>query len=223
MSDTSPCSWSLRHPLRISFLGFNPLGDGYDGRGKIDRGADRTFSSLEVVNALRFVRRYFDINHDGRLTGADGPPFDLRITGYSFGGWSALQLVQILCARSAPFQIRIGLVDPVNTFRPRWPFEVLPWRTILGVPVPFLKRGLAYASRPQQVVWAENYLQTKGLIARYNGTGFRLPMRASWFASQPIEGFINHDVSAEVSDEGGHVDIAEKFAERVATQTFDPT
>src|SRR4051795_12542042 len=89
-------SWQNRDPLRISFLGFNPFGDGYDGRGKIDVGADRTFAALDTLGALRLIRRYFDLNGDGRLGSADAPPFDLRITGYSFGGWSALQVVHAL-------------------------------------------------------------------------------------------------------------------------------
>src|SRR5687767_937864 len=83
-------------PLRISFLGFNPLGGGYDGRGLIDAGADRTFTSLDSLGALRLVRRHFGLA-DLRPTPLDGrPAFDLRVTGYSYGGWTALQLLQTL-------------------------------------------------------------------------------------------------------------------------------
>lgn len=187
-------------PLRISFLGFNPLGDGFDGRGLIDRGADRTFSSLDTLGARRLIRKVFPYN--GRNS-----PADLRITGYSFGAWSALQLAHRLGSR---FRIRLGLVDPVCTFRFRGEIRLLP-----------LPIRAVYARRPTNVVFAINVYQTKGLIARFDhGRGMRMPYPANWFASQPIEGFENVDRSSEVTYEGGHVEVAEKFAVQVAGETF---
>jgi hypothetical protein len=219
-----PRTWRNRDPLRISFLGFNPFGDGYDGRGKIDVGADRTFTSLDTLGALTHIRQYFDINDDGRLSATDGPPFDLRMTGYSFGGWSALQVVHALAPFGQHFHIRLGLVDPVSTFRPRWGLRLAPSllkvSDRLSVPWLAVSRGPVFGSRPPYVVWAENYFQTKGLIPRFNGDGFRLPFWPKWFASQAIEGFANHDVSAEVTEGGGHVEIAERYAQRVARETF---
>jgi hypothetical protein len=208
-------------PLRISFLGFNPLGSGYDGRGKIDAGADQTFTSLDTVGALRLVRRHFGL---GTRLAPAAPPFDLRITGYSFGGWSALQLAHALAPLARHLRIRVGLVDPVGTFRFRrvYRLALTPWRIAPArvLPLPALSGGPAYASRPAGVDFAVSYFQAKGLIARYNGDGFRLPFRARWFASQPVEGFENHDVTAEVTAGGGHVEIAEKYAALVARQTF---
>lgn len=223
-ADPPPRTWRARDPLRIAFRGFNPLGDGYDGRGRIDAGADRSFASLDAVGALRLVRRYFDLDRDGRLTAADGPPFDLRVTGYSFGGWTALRLVHALAPVGRLFRVRLGLCDPVSTFRPASTWRVVP-RTLrvgrrLAVPWLGLGRGPLYASRPPWVAWGVNVFQTKGLIARLNGDGPRLPYRAKWFASRPIDGLDNRDVSAEVTDGTGHIDVAELYARRVADETF---
>jgi hypothetical protein len=203
LASSSPCPVGAAPPttLRIAFLGFNPLGTGYDARGLIDAGADETFSSLDLVGALRFIRRHFPLASD------DPTPLDLRITGYSFGGWTALQLAHTLLRVSPRFRLRLGLCDPVRTFRPTRHLR-------------FLKFGPRYATRSANVVEAINYYQTKGLIARHNGVGFRLPFRARWFASQPIEGFENHDVSAEVTEVAGHVEIAEKYSRRVAKEIF---
>ena len=221
---TRPRAWRAGDPLRISFLGFNPFGDGFDGRGLIDAGADHTFASLDTLGALRLIRRYFDLDGDGRLTPADGPPFDLRVTGYSFGAWSALQVVHALAPLGRHFRVRLGLVDPVNTFRSprgwRLALRVLPVAAGRGLPVLWPAAGPAYLSRPPHVVWAACYFQTKGLIARVNGVGRRLPFRAKWFASQPVPGFVNHDKSDEVTAEAGHVEIAERYGRRLAAETF---
>ncbi len=187
--------------LRIAFLGFNPLGDGFDGRGLIDRGADRTFSSLDMLGARRLIRRHFPVSSN-----SGGRPVDLRITGYSFGGWTALQLAHELGPR---FHVRLGLLDPVCTFRRRDRLRLLP-----------LSRAI-YARRPANAVVAINVFQTKGLVARFDhGRGMRMPYPANWFASQPIEGFDNVDRSAEVSWEAGHVEVAEKYGTSVAATVF---
>lgn len=221
---TTGRTWRARDPLRVAFLGFNPFGDGFDGRGLIDAGADHAFTSLDTVGALRLIRRYFDLDGDGRLTAADAPPFDLRVAGYSFGAWTALQVVHALGPVGHRFRVRLGLVDPVNTFRsPRaWRVaaRVLPLFAGRGLLFPLPAAGPAYASKPPHVVWAESYYQTKGLIARVNGVGRRLPFRAKWFSSRPVPGFVNHDKSAEVSEAAGHVEIAEKYARRLAADTF---
>ena len=190
-------------PLRLAFLGFNPLGDGFDGRGLIDRGADRTFTSLDTLGARRLIRKYFQ----GR-TSTPAAPFDLHLCGYSFGGWTALQLAHSLGPR---FRVRLGLVDPVYTFRFRGTFRVLP--------LPWVRT--VYTRRPANADFAVNVFQTKGLIARFDhGRGMRMPYPANWFASQPIDGFDNFDRSADVTYEGGHVEVAEKYAAQVAAITF---
>jgi len=187
--------------LRIAFLGFNPLGNGFDGRGLIDAGADRTFTSLDTLGARRLIRRTF---------AGVAPPYDLRITGYSFGAWSALQLSHGLSGR---YRIRLGLVDPIHTFRIRAMLGGLKWPLV----------RTAYARRPHNTVLALNVYQTKGLIARLDhGHGRRLPYSPRWFASMPILGFENIDRSAEVSYEAGHVEVAEKYAAEVAGRTFAP-
>ncbi|HEX8916433.1 MAG TPA: hypothetical protein VF796_29045 [Humisphaera sp.] len=226
--------WRAGTPLRISFLGFNPLGGGYDGRGLIDAGADRTFTSLDTLGAARLVRQYFDLDGDGRASAADRPPFDLRVTGYSYGGWSALQLLHTLGPLGRSIQVRIGLVDPVCTFRS------LATRVVGRVPLPpvaapVLRRfgidparlavpsapcGPASGGRVPTVTFAKNVFQTKGLIVRWNGNGPRMPMHPKWFASQPLPGFDNVDVSGEVSEAGGHVEVADKYARAVAEETF---
>jgi hypothetical protein len=205
-------------PLRISFLGFNPLGGGYDGRGKIDVGADRTFASLDGLDALRLIRKHL---HDRPVVRG---PLDLRITGYSFGGWTALQVAHAVCRPGGRVRVRIGLVDPVCTFRSRRAWRVARWAARLpagwSLPLLSLAAGPAYATRPACVVRAVNYFQTKGLICRFGGDGFRLPYRATWFASQPVDGFDNYDVSADVTAGGGHIEVAERHARTVADATF---
>lgn len=203
-----------RTPLRISFLGFNPLGDGYDGRGKIDAGADRTFSSLDSLGARRLIRRHFGLGLPGRRCLRE-PLFDLRITGYSFGGWTAMQVVHSLAPWAGRFSVRVGLVDPVRTFRPTaaWNVDMAGWRWPLA-------RRAVYGTRPAHVTWAENYYETAGLVARFGGDGFRLPYRATWFASGPIDGFENHDVTPTLAAAGAHIEIAETLAAAVARRTF---
>ena len=72
------------------------------------------------------------------------------------------------------------------------------------------------------VAYAKNVYQCKGLIARFNhGAGWRMPIRANWFASQPIPGFENVDVSDQVTTEAGHIEIADKYAKAVAVETFE--
>lgn len=189
--------------LRLSFLGFNPLGDGFDGRGLIDRGADHTFSSLDTLGAARAIRQFV-----ARYPPGPGRQLDLRITGYSFGGWSALQLAHRLGPR---YRIRLGLLDPVCTFRFRSVLRLLPFP---------ISRTLV-ASRPANVSFGINVFQTKGLIARLDrGRGARLPYRARWFASQPIQGLLNFDRSEDVTYEAGHVEVAEKYGLHVAKATF---
>ncbi|MDB5297904.1 MAG: hypothetical protein JWO31_3887 [Phycisphaerales bacterium] len=213
-------------PLRLSFLGFNPFGGGYDGRGLIDAGADRTFASLDTLGAMRLVRRHFGLGsrpkggHASVLrTIATGEAaFDLRITGYSFGGWSALQLAHALAPFGRRLRVRIGLVDPVGTFRP-----ARAWRVGLGKGVApwWPVGGAAYATRPPHVVWAENVYETHGLVARTNGgTGRRKPYPARWFASGPVAGFDNRDVTAEVSTAAGHIEVLERYGQAVAAATF---
>lgn len=195
LSDPSRC-------LRIAFLGFNPLGDGFDGHGLIDRGAEKVFTSLDTLGARRLIRQHFPV------TAKTGDvAIDLRITGYSFGGWSALQLAHDLGPR---FRIRLGLIDPVCTFRRRDRWRILP-----------LTRA-AYDSRPANTTMAVNVYQTKGLVARFDhGRGMRMPYPANWFASQPIAGFDNTDRSDEVSWEAGHIEVAERFGPVVAKAVFD--
>ncbi|QOV89862.1 hypothetical protein [Humisphaera borealis] len=202
-SASTPDLSATAPPLCLAFLGFNPLGDGFDGRGLIDRGADRTFTSLDTLGARRLIRRYFH-----RRTPTAAAPFDLRLCGYSFGGWSALQLAHALGPR---FRIRIGLIDPVCTFRWGGVSRLVPLRWVRDL----------HACKPANAVFAVNVFQTKGLIARFDhGRGMRMPYPANWFASQPIEGFDNIDRSADVTHEGGHVEVAEKYAAQVATITF---
>jgi hypothetical protein len=215
--DGSPKATSTAS-LCVSFLGFNPLGDGYDGRGLIDCGADHTFASLDSLGALRMIRRQLLTEH-GVL--------DLRMTGYSYGGWTALQILHALSPWADRLTVRVGLVDPVCTFRRLTPLAVrwwMPWDATsasqhwLGLPLP--GRGPCYARKPSFVTFAKNVFQRRGLIVRWNGNGVRMPFRARWFASQPIEGFENRDVSDEVSDAGGHIEVADRYARAVALETF---
>lgn len=198
-------SWKTQNgdPLNIAFLGLNPTGQGFDGRGYINWFADFTFTSTDRTGAKRKIDEYFDLDQDGDLDAADCPPFKLGISGYSWGGWTALQLAHGL---SDDFEIHMGLVDPVNTARSRQEHETIrvgaPHRRGTGgvrsEPV-----GPRFGTKPNNVVKSVNFYQTLGCTD--------CPISSSWYRSQAITGFdINFDYSAFLVEKDAHIQIAVK-------------
>lgn len=204
-------------PYRISFLGFNPTGSvrSEDGRGLINIGADNTYSSREEATAIRDVIRYFDINNDGKLNDNDCPPFDLRITGYSWGAISALKMVSSLNRSTSvnndnDFKIRMGLIDPVPSARNTTigPNNYGPRRSQLS-------GGSSFLKRERNVVWANNYYQSLGCPE------CTLLLPGFVFVGIPINGFMNTDFAVMYeNDPYAHISIVRDHGQNMATQTF---
>src|SRR5579862_4068974 len=99
--DVPPTSPIRGTTLRIAFHGANGGFELFDGRGMIDVGADRAFGAMSYDEASDYIAAHFKDCQ---------PPYDLRIVGYSWGGWTALILAHDL---GPDYRIRIALVDPV--------------------------------------------------------------------------------------------------------------
>jgi len=114
----------LKTVIRVGMFGWNPLGLFYGGENEIGNGADVTFTSLDTGAAEQAIITAFDKNGDGKLDCNDSPPFVLDIVGYSWGGWSALDVANNLNHNGgglfkniSDLQINIGVIDPVSTLR----------------------------------------------------------------------------------------------------------
>jgi hypothetical protein len=158
-------SWKDKDPLNIAMRGAQVFGQGFDGAGIIDAGADASFRSRGSGQAKRHIEKYFDINGDGKLDEKDCPPFKLNMTGYSWGAWSVLEIAHgYHRSHKDKFEIRMGLVDPVSTLRSS--STCLEWRWT-GVPGKNRRRkcvkwSAPVASKPENVVYGINYYQTMG-------------------------------------------------------------
>lgn len=117
-----------------------------------------------------------------RAAAADAPPgaaLDLRLAGYSWGAWTAVQLAALLVrdpARVHPFfadgawTLALGLLDPVGTLR--------------------LRTGLP--GDPRVAAW--NVYQTNGCYQTCPGS-------SDWYAGRPVPGAReNLDVTREGRD-----------------------
>lgn len=102
-------------------------------------------------------------------------PIDVRIVGYSWGAWTALQLIERLAAAPArfhprleadPWTVRLGLLDPVGVFRrvPRLPDD------------------------PRVQCWS---------VYQRNGCYEGCPGRSNWYRGEPIDGADNRDLTQE--------------------------
>ena len=101
---------------------------------------------------------------------------DLRMVGYSWGAWTAMQLADTILRKGGrvharledrPVRISLGLLDPVATLR-------LP---------------TSLPTHPAIRVWN---------VFQRNGCYQRCPGRSGWFAGRPLEGAMeNRDVTLE--------------------------
>ena len=162
--------------LKISFLeaNLNHADKGfYDGKDDIDSGAEKYFYSLSHEEAFEYVTNHFR---------EEPPPHDLRITGYSWGGWTALILAHDL---GANYQIRMGLIDPVDTLRSQRHTELrqVPGRHGFS-PVEI---GPDFATKPANVVAGAEWYETIGLGGIIGGA----------FTGTPVSGFELHDVTSD--------------------------
>lgn len=104
--------------IRISFMGTGDIS------GSFAKGASKVFDSWNLNGALAYVYdelKELDDNKDGILDQCDKGDADIRITGYSHGGWTALKLAQKInlsyrLQDKRYKKVRLGMLDPVNNF-----------------------------------------------------------------------------------------------------------
>ena len=161
---------------------------GLKGAGNVDpgfTGYDMS-RSLRINEILRKIKNHFDQDNDGELTASDCPPFRIRLVGYSWGGWSALGVVDKLSSASwidnpnNNLKVAVGTLDPVNTLR--------------------IRGGLGAGGMPSFVRGSINIYQTNGC------PGFGdCPGPSSWYKGESVpSATINNDVTASGLD---HVTI----------------
>jgi hypothetical protein len=94
------------------------------------------FNSSEINKAFSFIISELDKNADGEVSGLE-LPVEIRITGFSWGGWSALRLAKELhhtkiIKQNHPHDVKIklGLLDPVRTAR--WGTASIPGSVVFA-------------------------------------------------------------------------------------------
>gem|GEM_PF-5396817 len=208
--------------FRIGLLGANPdhlfsrgsqVGHPtrYEDGNSIMGRADQRFESTNVSGAFDSIIQHFDKNGDGKLDSNDCPPFDIRIVGYSWGGWSALQVVHKLTSsrkvkNAEDLKIQIGTLDPVRSGRS--PNAGYP-TYVDGRPTP--PSGPSYGSIPRRgVIKAINYYETYGLEGA--------PAALRWmFHGVSVSGATNYNVTLLVT---GHMGMVPSYGSTLANQIF---
>lgn len=166
--------------LNVIRLGFKGAG-GTEGRpGQtwlLNLSSEQRFGSQSVMQALWYIFKKLDTNKDGVINDCDEDA-DIRVTGYSWGGWSAVQLAKLVndttVIRSHGNKhrwMRVGLLDPVSTARD------VPGRTT--------------DTLTPNVYFALNFYQQNGCFGR------RCPGPSSWYKGRPINGAANIDVTTD--------------------------
>lgn len=98
--------------IKVGFLGALQSAGGW--KDQVEAKADKVFDSLDTAGALDYLQDRFD---------AQEGPFAVRLAGFSWGGWSALQVAAALIERTDNggqpdlTSISIGVLDPVSTLR----------------------------------------------------------------------------------------------------------
>jgi hypothetical protein len=102
--------------IKLAFLGFTQESGSW--KDAVTAKTNNVFSSRDTTSASAVLQKHFR-----RSPG----PFDIRIAGYSWGGWTALEFASDLIigskvlrffGQSVPeFTISISVLDPVNTLR----------------------------------------------------------------------------------------------------------
>jgi hypothetical protein len=158
--------------LNVVRLGFKGAG-GTEGEWLIGLGPKQRFGSQSVMPALWYIFKALDTNKDGQINDCDEVA-DIRVTGFSWGGWSALQLAKLVndtkVIKSEGMRhrsMRLGLLDPVNTLR------------------------TGRESVPPNVYFALDIFQKNGCY------GGRCPGSSGWYKGESITGAANVDVTTD--------------------------
>ncbi len=152
---------ATKDDFKVAFLGAGGI-DPNHGQWKIF--TKNIFGSRDVNGAISAVIKYFDTNGDGKLDSKDCPPFRIRVVGYSWGGWSAIQFAKKLGnkvdAPNSNLEIAISTLDPVKTIRS------------------------GTATLPSYAIGGLNYYQQNGCYHGCPGPGF-------WYKGNPVSGESN--------------------------------
>jgi RHS repeat-associated protein len=131
----------------------------------------KKFGAQAIMPALWFIFKQLDSNKDGIINDCDDEA-QIRVTGFSWGAWSAIQLARIVhtttviqSAGTRHRKVVLGLLDPVSTAR----------------------GGTADLS--PNVVFALNVYQRNGC---YKG---RCPGPSSWYKGVAVNGAMNLNVT----------------------------
>ena len=105
--------------IRLALLGAWQVNRESGWRDAVKARADHVLPSRAYARARRILRRELS-------TGDTSCPVQIRLVGYSWGGWTAIHVVQRLVRRphhihrslrQRDWTVRLGLLDPVRTFR----------------------------------------------------------------------------------------------------------
>lgn len=112
-----PFGLEPKEPFKIAFRGAGAI----DPMGAFSSFAGgNLFGSREGNRGEDAIVKYFDRDSDKKLTPKDCPPFRIKGVGYSWGGWTLLQVVKNIGSRVErrdDLKVIIGTVDPVGTAR----------------------------------------------------------------------------------------------------------
>jgi RHS repeat-associated protein len=156
--------------LNIIRLGFKGAW-GTQGSWLAGLRGNQRFGSRDKSGAFAYVIEQLDTNDDNKINICDEVA-DIRITGYSWGAWTAVQLAhkinttdKIKSYGIIHRSVRLGLLDPVDTLR---------WGS---------------GSISPNVYFALNIYQKNGCHGR------RCPGPSFWYKGRSIGGAINADVT----------------------------
>lgn len=222
-------------PMKIALKGANPnennpnMIDGASefaaggveaGKGPEGHGLYTSRQTQEVIND---IITYFDKNKDGKLTNADVPPFKVRMVGYSWGAWSALQIAHMIAKSDkiedkSMIELAIGTIDPVSNGRDKY----------TGF-LPFM--GEKYnESKPAgiKIKKSLNYYQTNGIEngpnTLFKGSKVTWAENGNQDASkggQTIHGFVEVPIAGKKERRIGHMGMIVMYGPIVVAQVLN--
>jgi hypothetical protein len=118
--------WGMKRKIMIGFFGAGQRASHQSSwpLALTSREGVKTFNARSWDEARKWLLEYpqLDGNNDGKVDSSDCP-VDLRIVGFSWGGWSALRLSQWLqttnTIESDDLRVvtKLGMLDPVDSWR----------------------------------------------------------------------------------------------------------
>jgi hypothetical protein len=168
--------------LKLAFLGTLQTAGGW--KNEIEARTDNVFTATNLGDGP-FAASTVAREH---IAGSQGP-HDVRIVGYSWGGWNALDLAGLLIREYGPqsenpvlSKLTVGTLDPVST----------------------LRHSLPALSSP--IITIQNIYQSNGCY------GSRCPWLPSWpFKGSEIPGAKNKDVTEDGRGKGTNSGVPEEY------------